>query len=79
MSKTDFEKECERRGLKVYRYDHGHQAVGCKPDSCLVCKHCTDVFWDYTHGPYTLICEYNNFPDCIEQHGRATCDKFEEE
>lgn len=28
------------------------------PDKhCLVCKHCTDVFFDYTHGPYLFICE----------------------
>ena len=25
--------------------------------SCLICKHCTDIFWDYTHGPYMLFCE----------------------
>ena len=24
---------------------------------CLICKHCTDIFWDYTHGPYMVICE----------------------
>lgn len=28
------------------------------PDNhCLVCKHCTDVFFDCTHGPYLFICE----------------------
>ena len=25
--------------------------------NCLICKHCTDIFWDYTHGPYMVICE----------------------
>ena len=25
--------------------------------SCLICKHCTDIFLDYTHGPYMTVCE----------------------
>lgn len=25
--------------------------------SCLLCNHCTDIFVDYTHGPYLVICE----------------------
>lgn len=73
-----FESECKSRGLKVYRYGEG-QAVGAKPDSCLFCKHCTDIFWDYTHGPYTLCCELDLFPDCIEVNGRATCSEFKED
>jgi len=26
-------------------------------ESCCTCKHCTDVFWDYSNGIYMLICE----------------------
>lgn len=26
-------------------------------EDCVFCKHCTDIFWDYTHGPYMLFCE----------------------
>lgn len=27
------------------------------PDKhCLVCKHCTDVFYDLANGPYMFIC-----------------------
>ena len=29
---------------------------------CIFCKHC-DVFWDYTNGPYLLVCD----------EGRAEC------
>ena len=29
----------------------------CKPDSCLICKHMTDIFWDYTNGPYARACD----------------------
>ena len=31
----------------------------CRDDACLVCSHCTDVFWDYTHEPYMTFCELN--------------------
>lgn len=31
---------------------------GKAPDkSCLFCDHMTDVFWDYTNGPYCFRCE----------------------
>ena len=25
--------------------------------SCLFCEHMTDVFWDYSNGPYRFYCE----------------------
>lgn len=68
-----FEKECEKRGLKVFKYDNGRQAVGVKPKSCLVCEHCSDVFWDYTNGPYMMICELEHNPVNL------TCKDFKEE
>lgn len=30
--------------------------------SCLFCVHCTDVFWDYTNGPYAFICDIDGDP-----------------
>lgn len=24
--------------------------------SCFFCKHCTDIFYDYAHGPYMFLC-----------------------
>lgn len=34
------------------------------PDNhCLVCQHCTDVFYDITHGPYMYICELQHSGD----------------
>lgn len=27
--------------------------------SCLFCDHMTDMFWDYTNGPYWFRCELN--------------------
>lgn len=29
----------------------------CHKNSCFFCKKCTDVFWDYTNGPYMIFCE----------------------
>lgn len=32
------------------------------PDkSCLLCKHCTDIFVDFINGPYLVFCE--NYSD----------------
>lgn len=31
------------------------------PDkACVFCQSCTDIFWDYTHGIYALVCEKDN-------------------
>lgn len=42
-------------------------------DNCVFCKHCTDIFWDYTHGPYMIFCEKNFLPE------KMTCKYFEED
>lgn len=26
-------------------------------DSCYICDHCTDIWYDYTHGPYMSLCD----------------------
>lgn len=47
------------------------------PDkSCLFCKHCTDVYWDYTNGPYLLCCDKNLD---IKAGSKGKCKDFEEE
>lgn len=76
MNRDEFINHCKEKGLKPYEYGNGHM-VGCKPDSCLFCKHCTDVFWDYTHGPYAIICDLQLFEERIDNNNK--CSKFEEE
>lgn len=46
---------------------------------CIFCKHC-DVFWDYTNGPYMLICGRDR-SECNEARTpeEHTCELFEEE
>lgn len=45
------------------------------PDNCcLFCRHCTDVFWDYTHGPYLFL---GDAPGCNGDW--KSCGSFEPE
>lgn len=43
---------------------------------CLFCGSCTDVFWDYTHGPYGFVCDLDMD---IERGVMGECDGFTEE
>lgn len=63
MKETHKYKEFECADGKVYKFPENH---------CAFCEHCTDVFWDYTNGPYSFLCELG----CA---GYETCGKFEEE
>ena len=44
--------------------------------SCIFCVHCTDLFFDYTNGPYLFICEESK-----DTHKGVSgeCEAFEEE
>ena len=48
---------------KKYIYEYGdlftHRKVLVADGECLVCKHCTDVWWEYSNGPYMVCCEYS--------------------
>lgn len=36
---------------------------------CPNCKHCTDVFWDYSHGIYHCECElHTNHLECCKDY-----------
>ena len=52
-------------------------AVYIIPDkSCVTCKHCTDVLWDFTNGPYCFICNEDH-PNADGMNG--DCKFWEEE
>lgn len=40
---------------------------GAHKKSCLFCKHLTDIFYDYTNGPYMFICELGLHDARLEQ------------
>ncbi len=44
----------------------------CIKNSCIFCKHCSDVFIDYVRGPYLFACEKGG-------EDYKTCNQFEEE
>ena len=52
--------------------------VRAPENCCLFCKHCTDVFWDYSNGPYMLFC---NIHEDVKKAGGHTgdCKEFEED
>lgn len=46
------------------------------PDhACVFCKHCTDVFYDYSNGIYMLICDKK---DDVDGNLLDKCTDFEE-
>jgi hypothetical protein len=42
--------------LKIYHCASGKD-YELPEKCCAFCKHCTDIFWDYTNGPYMFLCE----------------------
>jgi len=57
------EYECEYYRLKAH------------PRSCFFCDNCTDIFFDYTNGPYMLFCSVDAD---IDTGMRGECGKFTE-
>lgn len=41
--------------MRVYECEY--YKVTAPDTCCLFCSHCTDVFWDFTHGPYMFFCD----------------------
>lgn len=54
---------------------------GSHERSCFFCKHCTDIFYDYTHGPYMFYCELGldgiDEPNYIELAFQGKCPKWD--
>lgn len=74
-------------GYKIWTRSDGHKYIA-RSNSCFFCKHCTDIFWDYTNGPYMFFCdemksgikedecEYND--QLIENGLSGNCELFKE-
>ena len=60
---------------REYRLELGF-GVKAPETCCLFCKHCSDVWWDHTNGPYMFNCEINN--DLTEKGYLGECDRFDE-
>lgn len=69
----------------IYTYDSIFpKKVLVAEGECLVCKHCTDMWFDYTHGPYMVFCEYTFINEDGEEEDLSDkkiygepCDKYE--
>jgi hypothetical protein len=61
---------------KVYECDY--YKCDAHPRGCFFCKHCTDVWFDYTNGPYMFFCEkHDGENDPTPQGIRGKCKMFE--
>jgi hypothetical protein len=48
--------------------------------SCFFCQHLTDIFFDYTNGPYMFICEKGSADhDPTDEGLKGKCNMFMEE
>ncbi len=61
---------------EMRRYECEYYSVDAPARSCLFCEHCTDVFWDYTNGPYMFLCDANAD---VEAALANRCGSFKEE
>lgn len=41
-------------------YECDEYKCDAHPNGCMFCKHSTDVFYDYTNGPYMIVCDGNH-------------------
>lgn len=56
--------------MRIYKC--GGIEYECPDTACVFCVHCCDVFYDYTNGPYLILCDVPDH-DC---HGGAGCELF---
>ena len=67
---------------KAFELSDGRK-IGAHKHSCLFCKHCSDIFWDYSNGIYAIFCdiEWNNAESMSEHINlsfKGKCKSFEE-
>ena len=67
---------------ELKHYKCKYYEVDVPANHCLFCKHCTDVFWDYTNGPYAFGCDLTSNGDGIMEASfepPKNCENFEED
>ena len=61
---------------EVASYELENHSVYAMPVThCVFCKHCSDIFYDYTNGPYMFMCDKQLEPTLTEES--CICDGFE--
>ncbi|MCQ2053078.1 MAG: hypothetical protein MJZ03_04000 [archaeon] len=68
-----FRKENKlKEGDREYNCANGH-TYGAPANYCWFCKHC-DIFWDYSNGPWGVMCDINKDYD----HDNRQCEYFDD-
>ncbi len=57
------------------RYEGRYYSLMAPARSCFFCEDLTDIFWDYEHGPYLLICRYGHD---TKEGACGRCERFRE-
>lgn len=72
-------EEAKKKNPDGRLYDCEHYRVWAHKRSCFFCQHLTDIWWDYTNGPYMFLCEQEEDPAAIERGMKGECPSFKEE
>ena len=62
----------DKPNVKTRIYVSEHYCAEVPAKSCFFCKHCSDIFYDFTFGPYLVCC------DTYIGSGLTTCSRYEE-
>lgn len=66
-------------GKRKYIIEPGF-AIWAPEKSCMFCKKCDDLIWDYTNGPYVFFCDEDveGTKELAERGAVGECECFEE-
>lgn len=68
-------KNLKEEDARVYEPSDAPYRVITKKNTCFFCDHLTDIFWDYSNGPYMFVCDID---EEINDGLAGNCVKFEE-
>ena len=75
-NKKPFFKLKPRPDFDISVYECEYYLCEAATHGCFFCKHCTAIFYDYTVGPYALVCDLNSIESYIDCG--LHCDNFKE-
>lgn len=73
--------DIKQEDKKIYKVDDPFvdmKVIGHK-NSCLFCSHLTDIFYDYSNGPYMFYCDKDCYKDDISMFGKCKYFEYEED
>jgi len=78
MSRKPYYKYCKESEIDIEfkDYECEYYKIRAPKTSCFFCRYCTDIFFDFTNGPYMLMCDKGKEPYDDGVFGK--CDGFDE-